>query len=349
MEYLLTPPVIVVGIGGYLGAIFGTPEAVEPLWWLAVYGGFVGLNVLGVEASFRFTVFITVFSLLILAVFYVAAIGHVDLERYAFDVAPRAGETAFLPHGWLGVLAALPFAMWFYLAIEQLPLAAEGVSRSGQGPSAWPALGFCHPRGLCILHPDPVGGNAPGAAHLGTSDEPLFWGFRALFGSGAGSVLLPLLAVSGLWPASTASSSPTVVRCTPLASGLLPTLPLAHSSNQEDTSTSRSSPCAALGYPVALAIHLAGSDHPVGANAPEHGGLRSRGQLRAANAQFHRPAHPQARSPPALTAARSAFRAPWSHLDCPRYAGEPVRRRSDLQPSRAGRRRVVRRWIAHFG
>ena len=33
MEYILTPAVIVVGIGGYLGAIFGTPESAAPLWW----------------------------------------------------------------------------------------------------------------------------------------------------------------------------------------------------------------------------------------------------------------------------------------------------------------------------
>src|SRR5213592_3414080 len=37
MEYILTPAVIVVGAGGYLGAIFGTPQAWEPVWWLACY------------------------------------------------------------------------------------------------------------------------------------------------------------------------------------------------------------------------------------------------------------------------------------------------------------------------
>ena len=63
MEYILTPAVIVVGIGGYLGAIFGTPASVEPLWWLAAYAVFVGLNVAGVEATFRFTVVITALAL----------------------------------------------------------------------------------------------------------------------------------------------------------------------------------------------------------------------------------------------------------------------------------------------
>ena len=45
MEYILTPAVIVVGIGGYLGAIFGTPDAAAPLWWLGAYAVFVGLNI----------------------------------------------------------------------------------------------------------------------------------------------------------------------------------------------------------------------------------------------------------------------------------------------------------------
>ena len=59
MEYILTPAVIVVGIGGYLGAIFGTPHAWEPLWWLLCYGVFVALNIWGVEMSFHVSVVVT--------------------------------------------------------------------------------------------------------------------------------------------------------------------------------------------------------------------------------------------------------------------------------------------------
>ncbi len=33
--------------------------------------------------------------------------------------------SAFLPHGLLPILLVLPFAMWFFLGIEELPLAAE--------------------------------------------------------------------------------------------------------------------------------------------------------------------------------------------------------------------------------
>ena len=35
------------------------------------------------------------------------------------------GGGSWFPFGWKGVLATLPFAVWLFLAIEQLPLAAE--------------------------------------------------------------------------------------------------------------------------------------------------------------------------------------------------------------------------------
>ena len=44
IEYVLTPAVIVVGIGGYLGTVFETPPAWAPAWWLGAYALFVGLN-----------------------------------------------------------------------------------------------------------------------------------------------------------------------------------------------------------------------------------------------------------------------------------------------------------------
>jgi ethanolamine permease len=34
-----------------------------------------------------------------------------------------------LPQGFFGIFAAIPFAIWFYLAIEELPLAAEEDAR----------------------------------------------------------------------------------------------------------------------------------------------------------------------------------------------------------------------------
>ena len=54
------------------------------------------------------------------------AMGSVDFASL-FDIAPTAGNNAFLPFGVGAIFFAMPFAMWLFLGIEQLPLAAEEV------------------------------------------------------------------------------------------------------------------------------------------------------------------------------------------------------------------------------
>ncbi|MEZ4433412.1 MAG: ethanolamine permease [bacterium] len=197
MEYVITPAVIVVGIGSYLGAVFETPAAFAPGWWAIAYLVFVGLNIVGVELSFRFTVFITFVALAILAVFFVGAISLFEW-RHALDVPPDPGESAFLPRGWLGVAWCLPFAIWFFLAIEELPLAAEEAHDPRRDMPRGILLGLLTLTitafGTLFLN----AGIAPGAAEVGKSGEPLFLAFRTIFGDGMGTKILALLAVAGL-------------------------------------------------------------------------------------------------------------------------------------------------------
>jgi len=127
MEYVLTPAVIVVGIGGYMGSVCNDLTGINvpaPVWWLIFYAAFVGLNIHGVEVTFKFTVFITFLALGILAVFWIGALPHFSMDL-ALNIEPEPGNSRWLPKGAAGIAAALPFAIWFYLAIEQLPLASE--------------------------------------------------------------------------------------------------------------------------------------------------------------------------------------------------------------------------------
>ena len=100
MEYILTPAVIVVGVGGYLGAIFQTPPNLAPLWWLGCYAVFVDFNIGGVAMSFRVSVAITICALAILVVFYAGAAPLFNLHRWALEGG------GWLPKGWPGVFAA---------------------------------------------------------------------------------------------------------------------------------------------------------------------------------------------------------------------------------------------------
>src|SRR3989337_2117562 len=135
IEYVLPPAVIVFFIGTYLTAIFETPAAFQPIWWIIGYVIFVGVNIRGVELSFMVTIIVTLLAIATLVIFFVSAIPIFDFGKYAMNIGvdPATGAGVelpegngpFLPFGGYGVLAALPFAVWLYLAIEQIPLAAE--------------------------------------------------------------------------------------------------------------------------------------------------------------------------------------------------------------------------------
>jgi len=259
MEYILTPPVIVVGIGGYLCAITGVPASWAPLLWLVTYAVFVGLNAAGIEATFRFTVFITAVALAILAVFYAGAIPHFDLAN-----ARTPGDAPWFPNGAPGVLAALPFAIWFYLAIEQLPLAAEEAHTPERDLPRGIVLGLATliacSFGTLLLS----AGLAPGSAALGRSDKPLFESLRTIFGDGVGARAFALVAVAGL-----VASFHTII----FAYGrqIYSLSRAGYFPRWLSVTGRRQTPHRALwvgagiGYAVALAIDRLGAENPVGA------------------------------------------------------------------------------------
>ena len=197
MEYVITTAVVCYFAAAYLQSIFATPDAVQPLWWAALYVIFVGLNIFGVEASFKFVVAITLVALGILAVFFVSAVPHFAWDNL-WNIPPEPGETTFLPFGWSAIGAALPFAIWLYLAIEQLPLAAEesvDIQRDMPRGLLW-GLATLVFTGLAVTVLNMgIGG---GAAYFGSqTEEPLLDGLKLTLGVTSGTIL-GLVAVAGL-------------------------------------------------------------------------------------------------------------------------------------------------------
>jgi len=125
IEYVVAPAVIATGIGGYVAGMFTSPPSwVAQVVPVAAYVIFVGVNLLGSQTSLRLLLAITILSVVVLFLWAIAVLPHVDWSRL-HDVSPDPDGTAFLPHGPLGILAALPAAGWFYLAVEGVPQAAE--------------------------------------------------------------------------------------------------------------------------------------------------------------------------------------------------------------------------------
>lgn len=213
IEYIMTPAVIVFFIGSYLTGIFETSSALQPLWWIGAYLVFVALNCWGVELSFKISVVVTVLALAILAVFWISALPHADFGRWALNLGTNAegglvelpaGGGAFLPKGWSGAFAAMPFAVWLFLAIEELPLAAEESHDPKRDMPKGLVLGMItlifSAMATLFLNAS-IGGSGDGQMHgaftLATSGEPLLDGFRTLYGAGIAKPLA-LCAVIGL-------------------------------------------------------------------------------------------------------------------------------------------------------
>jgi ethanolamine permease len=135
---------------------------------------------------------ITICALAVLVVFYVGAIPLFDLKHWALE------GSGWLPHGWRGVLQSLPFALWVYLGIEQLPLAAEESHDPKRDMPKGILYGLATLIVCSFLTVALNAGIEPGAKAVGQSNEPLFLGFRAIFGPGTRARLLALLACTGL-------------------------------------------------------------------------------------------------------------------------------------------------------
>lgn len=116
VDFLMAPPAIAAALGAY--AHFLNPAL--PVLGVAVasYFVFISINILGIRESANFSVIVTVLSVAELLVFMAL-------------VAPAYKTENVLAHnesfGVGGIFAALPFAIWFYLAIEGVAMVAEEV------------------------------------------------------------------------------------------------------------------------------------------------------------------------------------------------------------------------------
>lgn len=129
IEYAIAPAAIAVFIGGYIKSLF----EIDIAQWVvsaAFFGIFLGIHIYGAGEALRLIFGITALAVIALIVWIFAMAPFFDSAKW-FDIAvnPEAtGASSFLPFGYLGIWAAIPFAMWFFLAIEGVPLAAEETS-----------------------------------------------------------------------------------------------------------------------------------------------------------------------------------------------------------------------------
>ncbi|MBB2963791.1 ethanolamine permease [Methylobacterium sp. R2-1] len=121
IEFVFAPPAIALAIGAYLNVQFPSLDPKHAA--LGAYLLFMGLNIVGVRIAATFELFVTVLAVGELLVFMGVVAPAFSLANFA--AGGWAGQDAFGPAAIGGIFAAIPFAIWFFLAIEGVAMAAE--------------------------------------------------------------------------------------------------------------------------------------------------------------------------------------------------------------------------------
>ena len=196
IEYAIAPAAIANFIGAYVNSLIGLDGWVVYLFFYAI---FVGLHLWGVGEALKLMFAITAVAVAALIVFVVAAIPKFDaanLTNIPVDET-AAGASAFLPFGYIGIWAALPFAIWFFLAVEGVPLAAE----ESKNPAKDMPKGIIGAMLALILFAGMILVVAPGAAgadFLKESGNPLVEALEAPLAYGGQNGVSAFINVVGL-------------------------------------------------------------------------------------------------------------------------------------------------------
>ena len=185
LEYVIAPAAIATFIGGYVESLglFGITNS----WpvYLAVYVVFVAVQLMGAGEALKVSFAVTAVAALALLAFVVGMIPSFDVANLA-DITGSSGGTGLFPEGGLGIWAAFPYAIWFFLAVEGVPLAAE----EARDPVRAVPRGIVVAMGTLVVFAGLVllvGPGGAGASVLADSDNPLV---EALETAGGGSTTL---------------------------------------------------------------------------------------------------------------------------------------------------------------
>nr|WP_298166560.1 ethanolamine permease [uncultured Pseudomonas sp.] len=121
IEFVFAPPAIAMAIGAYLNVQF--PELAPKHAAVGAYFVFMTLNILGVSIAATFELVVTVLAVGELLVFMGVVAPGFSFSNFALN--GWAGSDTFSSASIAGIFAAIPFAIWFFLAIEGAAMAAE--------------------------------------------------------------------------------------------------------------------------------------------------------------------------------------------------------------------------------
>ena len=180
IEYAIAPAAIACFIGAYCESLFGIGGWVI---YLVCYLLFMGMHLKGAGEALKIIFMITAVAAVALLVFIFAMAPHFNSANL-FNIAVNTeatGSSSLLPLGYLGIWAAVPYAIWFFLAVEGVPLAAEEAKEPHKSLPRG-LIGSMVILAIFALSILVLGTGAAGADTLKNSGAPLVDALKAVYG-----------------------------------------------------------------------------------------------------------------------------------------------------------------------
>jgi ethanolamine permease len=117
VDFLLAPPTIAYALGSYAHFLNDSIPIIPTA--IGSYVIFIGINILGIKESARFSLIMTILSIVELVIFMAIIFPYFKTENFVAHNPPTISID--------GVFAGIPFALWFFVAIEGVAMVAEEV------------------------------------------------------------------------------------------------------------------------------------------------------------------------------------------------------------------------------
>jgi ethanolamine permease len=117
VDFLLAPPTIAYALGSYAHFLNDSIPIIPTA--IGSYVIFIGINILGIKESARFSLIMTILSIVELVIFMAIIFPYFKTENFVAHNPPNISID--------GVFAGIPFALWFFVAIEGVAMVAEEV------------------------------------------------------------------------------------------------------------------------------------------------------------------------------------------------------------------------------
>ncbi len=195
IEYAIAPAAIANFIAAYVSSLTGTGG--WPIF-LACYLIFVGIHLYGAGEALKVMFIIASVAVLALVIFAIAMIPKFSVDNL-LDIAPTGafGASKFLPFGPKGIWSALPFALWFFLAIEGVALASEETRE----PERALPRGLLGAMGVLVLFAISTSVLAPGgggSSVIANVEDPLLSAIESPVAYGGKNAVYWIINITGL-------------------------------------------------------------------------------------------------------------------------------------------------------